>query len=130
MLESNSILVIQVWVCIIKCLFDALGRITVDVLMAKKTIVEVDILLIQGEPHFVRVNGASITILGVGKGNILMTKHVLHKLKHIICNTNPARTEAMRAFEVTALTDPLNNGHFITMPPITVTVSQQKIGHE
>jgi hypothetical protein len=96
--------------------------------MAKKAIVEMDILLIQGEPHFARVNGATFTISAVRKGNVLMTKRVLHKLEHIICNPNPA-TGAMRAFEVTALTNPLHNGHFITTPPTTVTVSQQKIGH-
>jgi hypothetical protein len=125
--ESNSFLVFRVRVLIINCLFDTLGRIATDA-TAKKTMVQMDVLLIKGEPHMARVNCASFAISAIGKRNVLVTKGVLDKFKHMGRNPNPT-TGAMRAFEVAVLTDPLDDGHVIAMPPTTVAVSQQNIGH-
>jgi hypothetical protein len=83
-----------------------------------------DVPLIKGEPHFTGVNFASFAVSTIRKCNVLVTKGVLDKVEHVICNPDPT-TGAMWAFKVTAFTDPLNDQHVITMPPTTVTVSQK-----
>jgi len=93
LMKSNSFLVIRVGVCPINLIFDTVGRIAA-VATAKKTIVQTGVLLIQSEPHFSGVNCASFVVSAVRKRNVLVTKVVLDKVKHLVCNPDPT-TRAM-----------------------------------
>lgn len=85
--KANSFLLIPVRILFVDCLFNTLGRIAADA-TAKKTIVQLYVLLVKGKPHFARVNCSSFTISAIGKRNVIMTEGVLDKVKRIVRNRN------------------------------------------
>jgi hypothetical protein len=127
-MKSNSFFDIRVGVCPINLIFDTVGRIAA-VGRAKKTILQMSVLLIQSKPHFTWMNCASFAVSAVRKSNILVTKDVLDKGKHMSRNPDPT-TRAMWAFVVAALTHTVDvdDADAIVTPPTAVAVSQ-KVGH-